>query len=78
MVKLFWDKKWGKDKICSITFHRLRPGKGKNGLPYCIYLNCNHGFYTSALLKWVNSSDKPTCPVCRKKFNVFKLLLKHS
>ena len=77
MTKKFWSKKWGKDKICNITFSRLRPGKNKNGIPYCITLKCNHSFYTNALFEWIKNckDDKATCPVCRKDVNIFKILL---
>lgn len=74
MGKFFWSKKWGKDNICNITFSRLRPGKNKIGIPYCITLECKHSFYTNALLEWINKSntDIYTCPVCRKKFDILK------
>lgn len=78
MTKNFWTKKWGKDKICNITFSRIRPGKNINGIPYCIKLNCNHSFYTSALLEWCNNqnyNNTNTCPVCRKDFDIFDVIL---
>ncbi len=78
MRKLFWSKKWGKEKICNITFSRLRPGKSKSGLPYCITLECSHSFYTNALLECINNckSDVVTCPVCRRGFDIFQIILK--
>jgi hypothetical protein len=65
----FWDKKWN-GKICGITHGRLRPGKNKHGIPYCVFLDCNHGFYLSVIKEWVKNCypEKPTCPVCRKTF----------
>ena len=65
--KNWYFKKWGKDKICGITQSRLRPGKDKYGIPYVITLDCNHSFYTNALLEW--SSQNETCPMCRIPFN---------
>ena len=71
MTKLFWSKKWGKDKLCGITLSRLRPGKNKLGYKHSIYLSCNHGFYRKPLIKWIIECDikNPTCPTCRKIFN---------
>lgn len=68
---MWWDKKYGKNSICSITKTRLRPGKNKHGQSYSVYLNCGHGFYRSALTKWVlaNPLEIPTCPSCRKYFD---------
>lgn len=68
---LFWKKKWD-NKICGITKSRLRPGSNKIGLSYCIFLNCNHGFYRSVLQEWVYNCpyEEPTCPVCRRPFNI--------
>lgn len=63
--KPWWNKKYGKDKICSITQTRLRPGKNKNGKSYSIFLKCKHGFCRSALLKWLETNN--TCPLCRTK-----------
>ena len=64
MSQPFWDKKWGKDKICPITFSRLRSGKDKTGLPYTITLNCGHRFYRKALIAWIIKSNC-NCPICR-------------
>lgn len=77
MTKLFWTKKWGKDKICNITLSRIRSGKNKNGLPYCTTLECGHSFYTNPLLEWVKNckENESTCPVCRRRFDIFKILL---
>ena len=61
----YWDKKYGKNSICSITLTRLRPGKNKNGESYIIKSKCNHIFYSSALKEWMSNHD--TCPVCRRK-----------
>ena len=67
----WWDKKWGKNKLCGITKSRLRAGKNKDGQLYVTWLSCGHGFYTSALLEWVKHCiirTSPTCPICRKSF----------
>jgi hypothetical protein len=65
----FWKKKWH-NKVCGITQSRLRPGKNKYGLSYSIFLDCNHGFYRSALTEWIRKcpSENPTCPICRSEF----------
>lgn len=68
-MKPFWDKKYGKDKICGITLMRLRPGKNKNGKSYVVFLPCKHGFYRSALKKAI-SKGLHGCPLCRKNFNI--------
>jgi hypothetical protein len=73
-MKPWWEKKWGKDKICGITLTRLRPGSDKFGIPYSIYLPCGHGFYTQALLEWV--INKETCPMCRKNFKFLEVVFK--
>ena len=65
MCKPFWNEKWGKDKICPITYSRLRPGKSKDGLSYCITLECGHRFYRKALVNWIITSSNTSCPVCR-------------
>jgi len=72
----WWNKKWGKDKICGITHSRLRPGKNKNGVPHVIVLDCKHAFYTSAILEWVKSYNKKDipCPCCRKNFTLQNLV----
>ena len=72
----WWDKKWGKDKICCITHSRLRPGKNNRGIPYTIVLDCGHGFYTSVLLEWVKKCNQwnTPCPYCRKIFTLQDLL----
>jgi hypothetical protein len=57
--------------MCGITHTRLRQGINSNGIPYTSKLPCGHRFYTSALLKWVDvRHDNPSCPMCRKSFNV--------
>lgn len=67
---MWWNKKFGKDAICGITHLRLRQGKNKNGISKCVYLKCGHGFFRSALTKWVNHVFfTPTCPMCRQEFN---------
>ena len=70
MVKsTFWKKKW-EGQLCGITHGRLRPGRNKKGDPYCIFLDCKHGFYRSVILEWVINCypENPTCPVCRTIF----------
>jgi len=70
MIKrsIWWEKKWGRDKICGITRTRLRPGKNSNGVSRVIHLNCKHSFYRTPLMKWIKMCpvDIPTCPICRK------------
>jgi hypothetical protein len=72
--KYWYFKKWGKHKICGITHGRLRPGKDKFGIPYVITLDCNHSFYTNALLEW--STTNETCPLCRIPFNFLLTIFK--
>lgn len=66
----WWNRKWGKGSVCSITFSRLRPGKDDYGYKKCVYLSCKHGFYRKALVEWYKSCPKeaPTCPTCRRPF----------
>lgn len=54
----WWASKWGRDKICSITHVRLRPGKK------ITTLKCGHAFYKSAISSWLKTND--TCPLCRQ------------
>lgn len=79
MVKPFWNRKWGKDKICGISQGRLRPGKSKDGLPYVITLSCEHSFYRQALKIWGSQSFKknlvPVCPLCRVPFNFYECFI---
>lgn len=76
--KHWWEKKWGKDKLCGITHTRLRPGKNRNGISYTVTLKCNHSFYSKALIEWCKhcTSEEPTCPSCRASFNVFEIFIK--
>jgi hypothetical protein len=76
MSKPWWSNKWGKDKICSITYTRLRPGKNKKGIYYTTRLKCNHLFCTYPLLEWVKKcpNEDLTCPVCRSPFILTDLL----
>ena len=70
LKKSWWNKKYGKDKICGITHTRLRPGRDRFGRTYVVYLNCKHGFYRTPLMEWaINSPNNPTCPLCRKEFD---------
>jgi len=62
--KLGWQKKWGSDQVCPITFSRLRPGNDSNGIPYCIKLNCGHRFWRKPLYQWLLTAHT-SCPVCR-------------
>lgn len=77
MNKLWYEKKWGKDKICGITLTRLRPGKNSYGLSYVTKLDCEHSFYTKPLIEW--SKLNHTCPLCRKEFdpltNIFQSII---
>lgn len=74
----WWNKKYGKDKICGITHIRLRSGYNKKGLTHVIFLNCKHGFYRSALKNWVETfaykTTYPTCPLCREQFDPILVL----
>ena len=70
---MWWDNKWGKDKICGITYSRIRPGKTKSGIPYSVHLSCGHYFYTNALIEWTKKS--PSCPICRQRFDIFEEVL---
>ena len=67
---MWYNKKWGKDKICGITFSRLRPGENYYGLPYTSQLSCGHCFYTKAIIEWAKNNN--TCPLCRKNFKVLE------
>jgi hypothetical protein len=62
----WWNKKYGKDKICAITKTRLRPG-------YSIFLSCKHGFNKRAFdeykLTCENNLIELRCPLCRKNVN---------
>lgn len=73
-MKDWWKKKWGNGHICGITHARIRPGKGRYGLPYSIKLKCSHEFYTNALLEWIRVGNN-TCPMCRKKLDIFSEIL---
>jgi len=70
--KSWWDSKWNKDNICGISHARLRPGKSQSGIPYTIQLKCNHRFYTSCLLHWmeINGDGEVSCPCCRNPFTL--------
>jgi len=70
----WWIKKYGKNSTCGITFSRLRPGKGKDGLSYSIFLPCSHGFYRKALLAWT-VAGKNNCPICRRIFDPVLLIM---
>ena len=71
--KPFWVKRFGKDKICTISRTRLRPGKNKDGLLYTVFLKCGHGFCRKALVQW--ALKKRTCPNCRKRFDIIELFI---
>ncbi len=73
MSKPWYNKKWGTDKICGITLSRLRPGKNKNGVSYCVYLSCGHGFYRKPLRLAILKRNM-FCPLCRKEINQHDLL----
>ena len=70
--KPFWSNKWGSDKICPITYTRLRPGKSSSGTPYIIKLSCGHRFCRNALLQWLVTSRNYSCPVCRNKIKTLR------
>jgi hypothetical protein len=73
---MWWVKKWGKDKYCSITQSRLRSGFYRNGMKRCIFLDCGHGFYTKPLLEWIQKDERGTCPYCRQVIHIDKMLPK--
>lgn len=64
--KLWWNMKYGKDKLCAITKCRLRPGKNKDGKSKSVFLKCGHGFNRWAIQTW--SQNNNTCPQCRTTF----------
>ena len=68
MKKPWWNKKYGKESICVISYSRIRAGKDKNGLEYSTVLPCGHIFYTKALYEWIKKSDITRCPMCRQVF----------
>lgn len=77
MPEPWWNKKWGSESMCSITYTRLRPGKNKNGVRKTSSLKCSHRFCTKSLLEWIkNCPNTPTCPICRKEFEILDLLVK--
>ncbi len=59
--KPWWNKKWGKDKLCYITHSRLRPTTKNN---HILKLNCGHTFYKKPITQWLSLNN--SCPVCRK------------
>lgn len=61
MKKPWWDKRYGKNAICTITKCRLRPGTS------IIFLECNHGFYRKAIKEWIKT--KKECPNCRSSIS---------
>jgi len=69
--KMWWDHKYGKNRLCGILHSRLRSGIGLDGLSYCIQLKCKHNFYRKALKKWIETcgDNSKTCPLCRKIFD---------
>lgn len=71
---MWWNSKYGKDKVCSITHCRLRAGGN------CVFLKCGHGFYKNALSSWidvkVSVGEIPSCPSCRKLFDPIDIFLK--
>lgn len=73
----WWNKKYGKHSICAITQSRLRPGKNSDGLSYCIFLPCKHGFYRSAITNLVISTSQEIlkCPLCRHEFDPILVLI---
>jgi len=66
----WWNKKYGKDAKCAISFQRLRPGK-KNGVNKIITLSCKHSFYREPLKSWVLKRTRmsSSCPLCRKELS---------
>jgi hypothetical protein len=62
----WWKRRWGNENICAISYTRLRPGKNVTRL------ECNHSFYTRALLRWIESTQgkEANCPVCRSVIKI--------
>jgi hypothetical protein len=71
----WWQKKWGKDQICSISYNRLRSGQKKNGILLTTTLNCGHRFCTNHLLNWISINN--TCPNCRENIKLEDIILCH-
>lgn len=71
----WWSKKYGKDKVCGISFTRLRQGKNKNGMSYVITLPCSHSFYRYNIVKWTifSISQTSSCPICRTSYDLEKV-----
>ena len=69
---MWWNNKYGKNSFCGITKTRLRPGKDKDGISYICKLPCKHYFYRKAIQEWILHVENPTCPLCRKSFNIIK------
>ena len=76
MGKNFWNKNWGKDNICGITYSRLRPGKNSKGVYYTTSLKCGHRFCTYPLLNWIKNNNglSATCPTCMYNFNLIDII----
>ena len=70
---MWWDKKYGKNSFFGITKSRLRQGKDKEGNSYVCKLPCKHYFYRKAIQQWILNSPNPTCPLCRKSFDIKKI-----
>ena len=44
-----------------------------NGSRVCINKNCQHGFHCHCIVEWIEGKLKPTCPVCRARFDLYSL-----
>jgi len=71
----WWEKKWGKDQICGISYNRLKCGTNKNGVLLSTTLKCNHRFCTEPLLKWFSINN--SCPICRENIKLEDILMFH-
>lgn len=74
-MKQWWDKKWGKEQICGISYNRLRSGQKKNGISLTTNLKCGHRFCTIPLLNWMSVNN--TCPICRENIKLEDIILSH-
>ncbi len=65
----WWDRKYGKNRVCGITLKRIRPGVDKDGYKKFLFLPCKHGFDRIAILTYIFNTTEYSCPTCRKVFN---------
>ena len=61
---MFWNKKWGKEELCPITYTRLKCGYNKHGYPNTCVLNCKHRYNFVGICKWLAKGNL-LCPLCK-------------